>query len=107
MRLHRPTRRNRLLYEPELHRVRGELLWKQGAADERVESCFRHAIEVAQQQEAKLSELRAATSLARLYQSQGKREEARQTLVGVVDWFSDGFELADLQAARTLLEALT
>ena len=96
-----------VIFEPELYRVQGELLRKQGATDERVESCFRHAIKVAQRQEAKLPQLRAVTSLARLRQRQGEYADARRTLAEVVNWFSEGFETADLQEAKTLLDALT
>jgi predicted ATPase len=70
------------------------------------EACFRHAIDVARQQKAKSLELRAATSLSRLWQQQGKRDEARELLAGVYGWFTEGFDTADLQAAKTLLEEL-
>jgi predicted ATPase/predicted Ser/Thr protein kinase len=70
------------------------------------ESCFRHAIELAQRQGAKSWELRAATSLSQLWQQQGRRDEARQLLTPVYQWFSEGFDTADLKEARALLEEL-
>jgi DNA-binding winged helix-turn-helix (wHTH) protein/tetratricopeptide (TPR) repeat protein len=70
------------------------------------EACFRHAIEVARQQNAKSLELRAATSLSRLWQQQGKREEARELLAEVYGWFTEGFDTADLQAAKAFLDEL-
>ena len=91
------------MYEPDLHRVRGELLWKQKAPDESVESCFRQAIDVAQRQEAKLMELRATTDLAQLLDHQGNGAEARRVLTGVVDWFREGYATADLRKARAIL----
>lgn len=94
-----------LLYEPNLYRVRGELLWQQGASDEVVESCFQDGIKTAQRQEAKLSELRITMSLARLWQSQGRTGDACRLLNNVVGWFSEGLDTADMQAARKLLEA--
>jgi class 3 adenylate cyclase/predicted ATPase len=94
-------------YEPELYRLKGELLLKQ-SSDNRTEaeSCFRQAISIAQNQSAKSWELRAATSLTRLWQQQGKRDEARQLLGDVYGWFTEGFDTADLQDAKALLEAL-
>ena len=91
------------LYEPDLHRVRGELLWKRNAPFEAIEACFRQAIDVAQQQEAKLMELRATTSLAQLFDHQGNGAEARRVLAGVVEWFREGFATADLRKAQAIL----
>jgi predicted ATPase len=74
------------------------------------EACFQQAIAVAQRQETRSWELRATVSLARLWhsvQSQPKREEARQMLAEIYGWFSEGFDTADLQEARALLDALT
>jgi predicted ATPase len=76
------------------------------------EACFQQAIAVAQRQEARSWELRATVSLARLWHSPrsvslGKREEARQMLAEIYGWFSEGFDTADLQEARALLDALT
>ena len=70
------------------------------------EICFRQGLNVARQQHAKSLELRAATSLSRLWQAQGKRAEAHQLLAESYGWFTDGFETADLQEAKTLLDAL-
>jgi class 3 adenylate cyclase/predicted ATPase len=93
-------------YEPEIHRLKGELLLMQGEAEAEVEASYRQAIQVAQQQQAKSLELRAATSLSRLLQKQGRKEEARQMLEEVYDWFTEGFDTADLKEARALLEEL-
>jgi len=71
------------------------------------ESCFQQAIRIARAQEAKSFELRAATSLARLYQRQGKRREAYDLLAPVYHWFTEGFDTADLKDAKALLEELT
>ncbi len=95
------------LYVPDLHRVQAELLRKQGASNRQVEASLQQAIDCARQQEAKLPELRAATSLARLYQDQGNRDAAHHILASTAAWFSEGFEIADLQAARSLLATLT
>jgi predicted ATPase len=67
---------------------------------------LRQALDIARQQQAKSLELRAATSLSRLWQQQGKRDEARELLAPVYGWFTEGFDTADLQEARTLLEEL-
>jgi predicted ATPase len=69
------------------------------------ETCFRQALDMAHHQGAKSLELRAAISLARLWQQQGKRMEAYELLVPVYGWFTEGFDTADLQEARALLEA--
>ena len=71
------------------------------------EECFQKAIEVARHQSAKSWELRASTSLARLWQQQGKKTEARELLAPVYNWFTEGFDTADLQEAKALLEALS
>ena len=70
------------------------------------EICFHQAIAIAQSQQAKSLELRAAISLARLWQQQGKRAEAYDLLTPIYGWFTEGFDTADLQEAKTLLEAL-
>jgi class 3 adenylate cyclase/predicted ATPase len=94
-------------YEPELHRLKGELLLQQASDNQaEAETCFQHAIRIAQNQSAKSWELRAATSLARLWQQQGKSQEARQLLGDVYHWFTEGFDTADLQDAKALLEVL-
>jgi predicted ATPase len=94
-------------YEPELHRVRGELLHARADGGERAaEAAFREALEVARRQHARLLELRAATSLARLWQQQGRKDEARELLAPVYDWFTEGFDTRDLKEAKALLDEL-
>jgi predicted ATPase len=94
-------------YEANLYRVKGDLLLSQTVPDEHeAESCFRQAINVAQHQSAKSWELRAATSLARLWQKQGKKAEARKLLSGIYGWFTEGFDTGDLKEAKALLEEL-
>jgi predicted ATPase len=94
-------------YEAELFRLKGALLLRQAVPDAaQAEACFQQALVIARHQEAKSLELRAATSLARLWQSQGKRQEASNLLVPVYEWFTEGFDTADLQEAKALLEAL-
>jgi predicted ATPase len=95
------------IYDAELYRLKGTLLLQQPSGNaEEAESCYHQAIQIAQEQSAKSWELRAATSLARLWQSQGKRDEARQLLGDVYDWFTEGFDTADLRAAKALLDEL-
>ena len=94
-------------YEAQLHRLKGELLLAlPGEQDAEAEACFRRALDVARHQQAKSLELRAAMSLARLWQQQGKQAEARALLAPVYGWFTEGFDTADLQEAKTLLEEL-
>jgi len=93
--------------EAELHRLHGELRRRQAVPDApQAEACFQRALDVARRQQAKWWELRAAMSLARLWQQQGKRSEARDLLGPIYGWFSEGFDTADLQEAKALLEAL-
>ena len=97
--------------EAELHRLRGELLLMDGGvADDtcrqRAEDCFIRAVNLSLEQEAKMWELRATLSLARMWCRLGKREEARQKLVAMYGWFTEGFGTADLREARALLEEL-
>ena len=122
-------------YEAELYRLKGELLLQQAmgrsktctaametsmvAEAERgrathasppqteAETCFRQALNISHHQRAKSLELRAAMSLSRLWQQQGKRAEARQMLTGVYSWFTEGFDTPDLQKAKALLEAFS
>jgi len=95
------------VYESELYRLKGELLLQQSSDNQaEAESCFHHALDIARNQQAKSLELRAATSLARLWQQQGKREEARQLLGDVYGWFTEGFDTADLKDAKALLDTL-
>ena len=119
-------------YEAELHRLKGELLlrkWREAGTNlpqrdhqqshaasgettgraplqREAEACFQSALDIARRQGAKLLELRAALSLSRLWQQQGKRAAARQLLAEVYGWFTEGFETADLQEAQALLEDL-
>ena len=94
-------------YESELYRLKGALLLQQTSDNSTAaESCFQQAMAIAQNQQAKSLELRAATSLARLWQSQGKREEARQVLGDVYSWFTEGFDTADLKDAKVVLDEL-
>ena len=95
-------------YEAELHRIKGELLLAQVAADEQqAEACFQNAIKIARSQSAKSLELRAAMSLSRLQQRQGKKEEARTLLSETYGWFTEGFDTADLKEAKVLLQELS
>ncbi len=94
-------------YEAELHRLKGELLLRQAVPDEAgAETCSRQALEVARRQQAKSLELRAAMSLSRLWQRQGKRAEAYELLAPIYGWFTEGFDTADLQEAKALLDEL-
>jgi predicted ATPase len=94
--------------EAELHLIKGELLMRQAASNlPQAEICFNQAIVVAQAQSAKSLELRAAMSLSRLWQTQGKREEARQFLAEIYGWFTEGFDTVDLKHAKALLEELS
>jgi predicted ATPase len=92
-------------YEAELIRLRGELLLMRGR-DADAEASFRQAIEVAQRQEARSWELRAAVSLARLWRTHGRTAEARTVLAPIYGWFSEGFDTLDLKAAVALLAEL-
>ena len=113
------------MYEAELYRLKGELTLKQSTvcspqsensspqhltpsiqARAEAEACFLKAIEIAQRQQAKSLELRAVMSLSRLWQQQGKKEEARQMLADIYGWFTEGFDTKDLQEAKALLEEL-
>jgi len=113
--------------EAELYRLKGELMLQQQfkvqssefkipstqhpssrlQTEAEAEACFLKGIDIARQQQAKSWELRAATSLARLWQQQGKRQEAHRLLSEVYNWFTEGFDTKDLQEAKALLEELT
>ncbi len=96
------------LYEAEVHRVKGELLLAQDASNAaQAAQSFRTAIEIARRQKAKSWELRATTSLARLLAKQGKRDEARTMLADIYNWFTEGFDTADLKDAKALLTQLS
>jgi predicted ATPase len=79
---------------------------KVNSLEEEAEACFLKAIEIARRQQAKSLELRATMSLARLWQRQGKGKEARKMLAEVYDWFTEGFDTADLKDAKAMLEEL-
>jgi predicted ATPase len=91
----------------EAYRLQGELQLHQAIPDAaQAEACFQQALAIARRQQAKSWELRAAMSLARLWQQQGKREEARALLAPIYGWFTEGFDTADLQDAKALLQEL-
>jgi predicted ATPase len=111
-------------YTSELYRIEGELLLAQKDQGQKTkgkgkkakikdskiteaETCFLKSLEIAQRQQAKSFELRAAVSLSRLWQQQGRREDARHLLGGVYEWFTEGFETLDLQEAKALLAQLS
>jgi class 3 adenylate cyclase/predicted ATPase len=94
--------------EAELHRLRGELLLALAEPEQaEAEACFNRALDVARKQGARMWELRAATSLARLWHETGRTGNARELLAPVYDWFTEGFDTADLKEARALLNELT
>src|SRR5262252_7262780 len=91
-------------WEAEVHRLRGVLLLQQpGTPQAEAETWLQRALDVARRQEAKSLELRAAMSLSRLWQQQGKRAEAYELLAPIYGWFTEGFDTADLQEAKALL----
>jgi predicted ATPase len=92
-------------FEAELYRHKGQLLLRQGRTQAAEELCHR-ALAIAREQEAKLWELRAAATLARLRRDQGQRAEARDLLAPVYGWFTEGFDTSDLKAAKALLDEL-
>ena len=110
-------------WEAELYRLKGELLLQSGVQgleaggltpdaglqtrDAEAEACFRQALDIARRQQAKSLELRAAMSLSRLWQQHGKRAAAYELLAPVYGWFTEGFDTADLQEAKALLDALS
>jgi predicted ATPase len=106
-----------VFYAAEIARLRGELLVQANgqrpdgttrvSSIAAAETCFQHALDVARRGHARFWELRAATSLGRLWQHQGKRDEARELLAPIYGWFTEGFDTADLQEARALLEELS
>jgi predicted ATPase len=95
-------------WEAEVYRLKGELLLQQAVpAAPQAEACFHQALTIARQQQAKSWELRAAMSLDRLWQRQGKRTEAYDVLAPIYHWFTEGFDTADVQEAKALLEELS
>jgi predicted ATPase len=118
-------RTNMHMYEAELYRLKGQLtlqkfqvsgstfqvtnpqsLTSTPQAEAEAEACFHKAIEIARRQQAKSLELRAVTSLARLWRRQSKKDEARQMLAEIYGWFTEGFDTVDLQEAKALLDEL-
>ena len=93
-------------WDAELRRVQGIALFGLNRLEE-AQNAFEEALRVAQRQEAKSYELRAAASLARLWGEQGRRAEARDLLAPVYGWFTEGFDTADLKEVKALLEELT
>jgi len=104
---------HRAATSPSLARLRGELLLQSTihsprfTVDEEAEACFFQALNIAQSHEAKSLELRAATSLGRLFRRQGKRHEARDMLAAIYGWFKEGFGTHDLIEAKALLEEVS
>jgi predicted ATPase len=95
-------------YEAELYRLKGELLLQQSVPDApQAEACFHQVLAIARRQQARSLELRAATSLSRLWQLQGKHAAAHELLAPIYGWFTEGFDTADLQEAKALLEELS
>src|SRR5262249_21138474 len=93
--------------EAEVHRAAGELAIAQPDGNtEQAEACLQRSLTIARQQKGKSWELRTATSLARLWREHGRNEEARDLLVPVYDWFTEGFDTPDLQQANALLTKL-
>jgi tetratricopeptide (TPR) repeat protein len=103
--LHQAQESGQLQFAAELHRIRGMVLVAQGEFLE-AESSFRSAMEMARKQGARMWELRGTTSLARLLRDTNRRDEARTMLAGIYDWFTEGFDTADLKEAKKLLEEL-
>ena len=94
-------------YEAEIHRLKGELLLRQGTSNTaEPQKCFERAIEIGRKQCAKSFELRATVSLARLFRDTGRRDEARTMLADIYGWFTEGFDTADLMNAKAMLDEL-
>ena len=93
--------------EPELYRMRGELLLAAGDNAAEAQACFERAIRTARGFQARAYELRATTSLARLWRAQGKRADARSALRAIHGWFTEGLDIADLKEAAALLQELS
>jgi predicted ATPase len=94
-------------WEAKVSRLRGVVLLRQmGTPQAKAETWLQPALDVARRQEAKALELRAAMSLSRLWQQQGKRAAARELLAPIYGWFTEGFDTPDLQEAKALSEAL-
>jgi predicted ATPase len=110
--LHLVEKNGERLWEAELHRLKGELTLQSGdqssvsRAQNEAEECFQKALNIARRQQGKSLELRAATSLSRLWHQQGKRDEARELLSETYGWFTEGFDTEDLREAKALLDEL-
>jgi predicted ATPase len=101
-------RNDERLYAAEAHRIKGELLLAQQTPDPAAaEKCFKHALTVARDQQAKSFELRAAMSMSRMWLDAGRAGDARALLSPIYDWFTEGFDTADLQDAKALLGQLS
>lgn len=98
---------NARLYEPELHRLQGELLLLDGKAETEAEAAYRRSIDIAQRQDAKLFELRAAVGLAHLLRNQSRGKEALEMLAPIYGWLTEGFDTRDLKEAKALLDELS
>ncbi len=95
-------------YEAGLHWIKGKLLLAQSECNQsEAEACFRQAIAVARRQNAKALELRTTVSLSRLLQKQGNKEEARDVLAEIYNWFTEGFDTVEFQEAKALVEGLS
>jgi predicted ATPase len=94
-------------FEPEIYRSKGALLLQQSVDNHaEAQACFHRALDIARRQQAKSLELRATTSLGRLWQQQGKRAEAHDLLAEVYSWFTEGSDTTDLREAKALLDEL-
>jgi hypothetical protein len=91
---------------PELYLLRGELLLMQDSREVEAEQCIHRAIEIACRNSDKTAELRAITGLARLLDKLGRRAEARTRLAEIYNWYTEGFDTADLRDAKALLDEL-
>jgi predicted ATPase len=94
------------LWEAEVYRTAGDIALSPEPDAAKAEGYFERALTVARQQQAKSWELRAATSLARLWRDQGKVQQARELLAPIYGWFTEGFDTRDLKEAKALLEEL-
>jgi predicted ATPase len=100
-------RNDERLYAAEVHRLKGELLLRQPTPDPaQAECCFQQALTIAGSAEAKSWELRAATSMARMWVQGNRFDDARRLLAPVYEWFTEGFDTADLMDAKALLDQL-
>jgi predicted ATPase len=96
------------LWEAEIHRLKAELLLHRSSQGQgEAEAIFQKALKTARRQESRSLELRAATSLARLWVERGKRSEAHDLLAPIYSWFTEGFETADMKEAKALLAELS